>query len=48
VNVVDSSGWLEFFAGGPHARRFEPVLEDLESLIVPAVSVHEVFKVLLR
>lgn len=48
MNVVDSSGWLEYFAGGRHARTFEPALEDLESLIVPAVSVYEVFKVLLR
>jgi predicted nucleic acid-binding protein len=48
VNVVDSSGWLEYFAGGRHARAFEPVLEDLESLLVPAVSIYEVFKVLLR
>ncbi len=48
MNVVDSSGWLEYFAGGRRARTFEPVLEDLESLIVPVVSVYEVFKVLLR
>jgi predicted nucleic acid-binding protein len=48
VNVVDSSGWLEYFVGGRHARTFEPVLEDIDSLIVPAVSVYEVFKVLLR
>ena len=48
MNVVDSSGWLEYFAGGRHARTFEPVLEDIDSLIVPAVSVYEVFKVLLR
>jgi len=48
VNVVDSSGWLEYFAGGRHARSFEPALEDIESLIVPVVSVYEVFKVLLR
>ncbi len=46
MNVVDSSGWLEYFAGGRHARTFEPVLEELESLIVPAVSVYEVFKVM--
>ena len=48
MNVVDSSGWLEYFAGGRHARSFEPALEDLESLVVPAVSIYEVFKVLLR
>ncbi len=48
MNVVDSSGWLEYFAGGRHARSFEPVLEDVDSLVVPSVSVYEVFKVLLR
>lgn len=48
MNVVDSSGWLEYFAGGRHTRTFAPVLEDTESLIVPAISVYEVFKVLLR
>lgn len=48
MNVVDSSGWLEYFAGGRHARAFEPALEDIETLVVPAVSVYEVFKVLLR
>lgn len=48
MNVVDSSGWLEYFAGGRHARSFEPALEDVDSLVVPAVSVYEVFKVLLR
>lgn len=48
MNVVDSSGWLEYFAGGRQARSFEPALEDLESLLVPAVSIYEVFKVLLR
>jgi len=48
MNVVDSSGWLEYFAGGKNASRFAPPLKDTESLIVPAVSVYEVFKVLLR
>lgn len=48
MNVVDSSGWLDYFVGGRHARTLEPVLEDIESLIVPVVSVYEVFKVLLR
>lgn len=48
MNVVDSSGWLEYFAGGRHARTLEPVLEDVDSLVVPSVSVYEVFKVLLR
>jgi len=48
MNIVDSSGWLEYFAGGRNASRFAAPLKDLDSLIVPAVSIYEVFKVLLR
>lgn len=48
MNVVDSSGWLEFFVDGPNARKFEEPLKDPDTLIVPAVSIYEVFKVVLR
>jgi len=48
MNVVDSSGWLEYFADGPNASHFAAALEDVDRLLVPAVSVYEVFKVLLR
>jgi toxin FitB len=48
MNVVDSSGWLEYFAGGKNASRFAAPLKDLDRLVVPAVSIYEVFKVLLR
>ena len=48
ANIVDSSGWLEFFAGGRNAAAFEPALQDVDSLIVPAVTIYEVFKVLFR
>jgi predicted nucleic acid-binding protein len=48
VNVVDSSGWLEFLANGGNARRFAEPLRDHESLIVPSICVYEVFKVVLR
>ena len=48
MNVVDSSGWLEYFVGGKNASRFAAPLKDLDSLVVPAISVYEVFKVLLR
>ena len=48
MNVVDSSGWLEYFAGGRNASRFAAPLKDLDSLAVPAVSIYEVFKVLRR
>ncbi len=48
MNVVDSSSWLEYFTDGKNASRFAVPLKDIESLIVPAVSIYEVFKVLLR
>jgi len=48
VNVVDSSGWLEYFAGGPKAMSFEAPLKDTNSLIVPVICLYEVFKVVRR
>jgi toxin FitB len=48
MNVVDSSGWLEFFADGPNATFFAPQITDLEHLIVPAISIYEVFKRVLQ
>ncbi len=44
MNVVDSSGWLEYFAAGPNADFFATAVEAVEELIVPAVSLYEVFK----
>ena len=46
-NVVDSSGWLEYFADGPNADFFEPVIGEEDSLVVPSISIYEVFKRLL-
>ena len=48
MNIVDSSGWLEFFAGGPNADHFSLPLSDASTLIVPSISIYEVFKVILR
>jgi predicted nucleic acid-binding protein len=48
VNLLDSSGWLEFFADGPLAGRFSPLLRKPGKLLVPAVVIYEVFKVALR
>jgi predicted nucleic acid-binding protein len=48
VNVVDSSGWLEYFANGPNANFFAAPIEDTRHLIVPALSVFEVFKRVLQ
>ena len=47
MNVVDSSGWLEYFAGGANAGFFAPAVQETDTLIVPTVCMYEVFKILL-
>ena len=47
MNVVDSSCWFEYFAGSSVGDAVSPVLEDLENLIVPSITIYEVFKKLL-
>lgn len=44
MNVVDSSGWLEYLAGGQNAEIFAPVIQATDSLVVPTVCMYEVFK----
>jgi predicted nucleic acid-binding protein len=44
MNVVDSSGWLEYLAGGPNAAFFAPAVEATVDLLVPTISIFEVFK----
>lgn len=44
MNVVDSSAWLEYFADGPNASVFAKPIEATRSLLVPTLSLFEVFK----
>ena len=48
MNIIDSSGWLEYFSDGPSAHFFLEPLNDAASLIVPVITIYEVFKVVLR
>lgn len=48
MNVVDSSGWLEYFAGGSQAGTFAPVVENTAKLIVPSICLLEVFRRVLQ
>ena len=48
MNIIDSSGWLEYFSDGPNAKHYLPALNDTSSLIVPVITIYEVFKVVLR
>ena len=48
MNVVDSSGWLEYFANGPNADFFAPAVERTSELIIPTLSLYEVFRRVLQ
>ncbi|MFC1583986.1 type II toxin-antitoxin system VapC family toxin [Fibrobacterota bacterium] len=47
MNIVDTSGWLEYFAGSSRVKYYEKAVEKTSELLVPAVCVYEVFKKLL-
>ena len=44
MNVVDSSAWLEFFAGSANGRLFRPIILDIDRLLVPTIVVLEVLR----
>jgi predicted nucleic acid-binding protein len=48
MNVVDSSGWIEFFTAGASGLLFKPVIEQRDQLLVPTINIYEVHKVLSR
>jgi predicted nucleic acid-binding protein len=47
-NVIDSSGWIEYFREGPNIAFFEPVLEDIASLVIPTITLVEVCRHMIR
>lgn len=48
LHVVDSSGWIEYFTDSPNADEFAGVIEQPANLLVPSLSILEVFKWVLR
>lgn len=46
--VVDSSGWIEFFTGGPNRSHFATAIKASEDLVVPSISITEVYRWILR
>lgn len=48
MNLVDSCGWLEYFADASYADFYAPVIEDTGTLIVPTICILEVFKRVLQ
>ena len=48
MNVVDSSGWIEYLTGALNADFFAPAILDVEHLVVPSISIYEVSKILFQ
>lgn len=48
MNVVDSSAWLSYLAGDKNSGKFSKAIEDLEQLLVPSITLTEVFKTIYR
>jgi predicted nucleic acid-binding protein len=44
MNIVDTSGWIEYFFSGPNASSFSKPIEDTDHLMVPVICLYEVFK----
>ena len=44
MNVVDSSGWIEYFVNGKNANFFNSPIRDTDNLLVPTICLYEVFK----
>ena len=42
--VIDSSGWIEFFADGPHAEEFAAKLRNPASVLTSTIAIYEVYK----
>lgn len=48
MNIVDASGWIEFFLAGANGPKFKPVIENTRELLVSSVNMYEVHRVLSR
>ena len=48
MNLVDSSGWLEYFIGGENSDFFASAIEDKENLMISSINLYEVLKKLLQ
>jgi toxin FitB len=47
MNLVDSSGWLEYLADGKNAKLFAPALEKTDELVVSTINIYEIYKKIL-
>ena len=48
MNMVDASGWVEYFLDSPRADLFASAIEDTPRLLVTSINLYEVHRVLSR
>jgi len=48
MNIVDSSGWIEYFVNAKNAEFFAPAIENENELIVSTINIYEVYKKILK
>ncbi|PIQ07753.1 MAG: VapC toxin family PIN domain ribonuclease [Ignavibacteriales bacterium CG18_big_fil_WC_8_21_14_2_50_31_20] len=48
MNLVDSSGWIEYFIDDTNAKHYTPIIENTENLIVSVINIYEVYKKILQ
>jgi toxin FitB len=48
MNMVDASGWIEFFLAGQNGPKFKPIIEKTDELLVTSINLYEVHRVLSR
>ena len=48
MNIVDSSGWIEYVTDSNNATFFEAPITHSDDLLVPTMCLYEVFKCVLR
>ncbi len=44
MNLVDSSGWLEYLANGKNAKLFAPAIEKTNELLISTINLYEIYK----
>ncbi len=47
MNLVDSSGWLEYFTDAKNAKFFALAIENTKELIVSTINIYEIYKKIL-
>lgn len=48
MNLVDSSGWLEYLSASKNAKNFAEAIENTEELLVSSINIYEIYNKILK